>query len=88
MHRGSVGVLCLLLGSVGFGLGVRLRSWGCWGGLRVSFGGAGEESPGIRWRGYPGRSVHGIFKFLGVVVILCDLCLPPYAHMLLLSCKL
>ena len=53
----------LLFGSVGFGLGVRLRSLGCWGGLRVSLGGAGEEPPGIRWRGYPGCSVHGILNF-------------------------
>ena len=37
---------------------------GAVGGFRVSLGGAGEESPGIRWRGYPGCSVHGIFKFL------------------------
>jgi len=58
---------------------------GAVGGFRVSLGGAGEESTGIRWRGYPGCLVHG-FKVLEI--ILCDLCVPLYAHIMLLSCKL
>jgi len=36
------------LGSVGFGSEVRLRSWGYLDGFRVSLGGAGEVSQGIR----------------------------------------
>ena len=64
LHRGSVGVLRLLLGSVGFGLGVRLRSWGCWDGLRVSLGGRGRSR-----RGFGGAvirdALNTVFLFFG-----------------------
>ena len=62
----ALGVGWCFVHDVGFG-GVWPRSsspvLGLLGWVRVSLGGVGEEPPGIRWRGYPGCSVHGIFNF-------------------------